>query len=99
MQLEKLEERHIKQMFKCILALWDMDECYRFFEDLCTVNEVKSLAQRLEVSRMLRDKATYHKIEEATGASTATISRVKRCLEYGEGGYAEILQRIDDENL
>jgi TrpR-related protein YerC/YecD len=98
MQLEKLEERHIKQLFRCILALQDNDECYRFFEDLCTVNEVKSLAQRLEVARMLRGKATYHKIEEATGASTATISRVKRCLEYGEGGYSELLQRISEEN-
>jgi len=95
-QLEKLEERHIKQLFHCILALQDMDECYRFFEDLCTVNEVKSLAQRLEVARMLREKATYHKIEESTGASTATISRVKRCLEYGEGGYAEMLQRVEN---
>ncbi len=94
MQLEKLEEKHIKQLFRCILSLEDIDECYRFFEDLCTVNEVKSMAQRLEVARMLRGKATYNQIEEATGASTATISRVKRCLEYGEGGYLEILQRI-----
>ncbi len=94
MQLEKLEEKHIKQLFQCILSLKDIDECYRFFEDLCTVNEVKSLAQRLEVARMLSEKSTYQRIEEATGASTATISRVKRCLEYGEGGYKEILQRI-----
>lgn len=98
MQLEKLEEKQIKLLFKCILALQDMDECYRFFEDLCTVNEVKSLGQRLEVARMLREKATYHKIEEATGASTATISRVKRCLEYGEGGYTELLQRVSKED-
>lgn len=98
MQLEKLDERHIKQLFKAVLALQDVDECYRFFEDLCTVNEVKSLAQRLEVARMLQEGYTYHKIEEATGASTATISRVKRCLEYGEGGYGEILQRLAKEN-
>lgn len=97
MQLEKLEEKHIKQLFQCILSLRDVDECYRFFEDLCTVNEVKALAQRLEVARLLREKATYNKIEEATGASTATISRVKRCLEYGEGGYTEILQRVTGE--
>ncbi|HCX78462.1 MAG: YerC/YecD family TrpR-related protein [Eubacteriales bacterium] len=97
MQLEKLEEKHIKQLFQCILSLKDIDECYRFFEDLCTVNEVKSLAQRLEVARMLSEKSTYQRIEEATGASTATISRVKRCLEYGEGGYKEILQRIYKE--
>ena len=97
MQLERLEEKHIKQLFQCILSLKDIDECYRFFEDLCTVNEVKSLAQRLEVARMLSEKSTYQRIEEATGASTATISRVKRCLEYGEGGYKEILQRIYKE--
>ena len=81
-------------LFDAILSLKTRDECYEFFEDLCTVNEVKALAQRLEVARLLREKTTYHKIEEATGASTATISRVKRCLEYGEGGYVEILQRI-----
>lgn len=98
MQLDKLDERHTRQLFKAVLALNDVDECYRFFEDLCTVNEVKSLAQRLEVARMLKEGYTYHKIEDATGASTATISRVKRCLEYGEGGYGEILQRLDKEN-
>lgn len=97
MQLEKLEEKHIKQLFRAVMALENMDECYRFFEDLCTVNEVKSLAQRLEVARMLKDGFTYHKIEEATGASTATISRVKRCLEYGEGGYAALLDRIEKQ--
>ncbi|HBI57148.1 MAG TPA: hypothetical protein DDY38_10010, partial [Firmicutes bacterium] len=63
MQLEKLEEKHIKQLFQCILSLKDIDECYRFFEDLCTVNEVKSLAQRLEVARMLSEKSTYQRIE------------------------------------
>ena len=94
MQLAKLEERHIKQLFECILVLEDVSDCYRFFEDLCTVNEVKALAQRLEVARLLSKKNTYSKIEEATGASTATISRVKRCLEYGEGGYMDILQRV-----
>lgn len=97
MQLEKLEEKHIKQLFRAMMALENMDECYRFFEDLCTVNEVKSLAQRLEVARMLKEGFTYHKIEGATGASTATISRVKRCLEYGEGGYAVLLDRIEKQ--
>ncbi|QNO15277.1 hypothetical protein HYG86_11140 [Alkalicella caledoniensis] len=97
MHLEKLGKEHINQMFEGILKLQDVDECYRFFEDLCTVNEVKSLAQRLEVARMLKNGHTYHKIEEATGASTATISRVKRCLEYGEGGYNIILARLEKE--
>ncbi len=98
MQLEKLEEKHIKQLFRCILSLEDIDECYRFFEDLCTVNEVKSMAQRLEVARMLRGKATYNQIEEATGASTATISRVNRSLNYGVDGYTKIFGRLDKED-
>lgn len=97
MHLEKLGKDHINQLFEGILKLQDLDECYKFFEDLCTVNEVKSLAQRLEVARMLKKGKTYHKIEEATGASTATISRVKRCLEYGEGGYNIILERVEKE--
>ncbi|SET13308.1 YerC/YecD family TrpR-related protein [Anaerobranca gottschalkii] len=98
MHLEKLGKEHINQLFEGILLLEDLDECYRFFEDLCTVNEVKSLAQRLEVARMLKNGMTYQKIEEATGASTATISRVKRCLEYGEGGYNTILERLEKKN-
>ncbi|SHK12804.1 Trp operon repressor family [Anaerobranca californiensis DSM 14826] len=98
MHLEKLGKEHINQLFEGILLLEDLDECYRFFEDLCTVNEVKSLAQRLEVARMLKSGMTYQKIEEATGASTATISRVKRCLEYGEGGYNTILERLEKKD-
>lgn len=97
MHLEKLGKNHINQLFEGILKLQDLDECYKFFEDLCTVNEVRSLAQRLEVARMQKNGKTYHKIEEATGASTATISRVKRCLEYGEGGYNIILERLGKE--
>ena len=76
-----------------------MDECYRFFDDLCTVNEIQSLAQRLEVARMLRDGNTYNKIETETGASTATISRVKRCLNYGNDAYEMALERIREEDI
>jgi len=94
MALERLNESEVRELFRAILALQNEDECYRFFEDLCTVGEVESLAQRFAVARMLREGATYHAIEEATGASTATISRVKRCLNYGADGYRIILDRL-----
>ncbi|SEM92558.1 TrpR-related protein YerC/YecD [Mesobacillus persicus] len=100
MQIEKLRGKELDQLFKAVLSLKDMDECYRFFDDLCTVNEIQSLAQRLEVARMLREKNTYHKIETQTGASTATISRVKRCLNYGNDAYEMALERVknNEEN-
>ena len=73
-------------LFQAILSLQDMDECYTFFEDVCTINEIQSLAQRFEVARLLREKKTYLEIAERTGASTATISRVNRSLNYGNDG-------------
>lgn len=94
MQIEKLRGKELDQLFKAILSLKDMEECYRFFDDLCTINEIQALSQRLEVARMLRDGSTYQKIESATGASTATISRVKRCLNYGNDTYEMVLNRI-----
>lgn len=94
MQLDKLRDRSLDQLFGAILSLETVDECYRFFDDLCTISEIKSLAQRLEVARMLTEGQTYHKIESETGASTATISRVKRCLHYGSDGYFLVLDRL-----
>ena len=76
MQINKLRGKALDQLFQAVLSLKDLEECYRFFDDLCTINEIQSLAQRLEVARMLREGKTYHKIETDTGASTATISRV-----------------------
>ncbi|NLK50956.1 MAG: hypothetical protein GX295_00700 [Syntrophomonadaceae bacterium] len=89
----KLRDPLIDRLFEDILLLESKEECYRFFADLCTVGEIKALAQRLEVARMLYDNKTYAAIGERTGASTATISRVKRFLEYGAGGYSLILTR------
>jgi TrpR-related protein YerC/YecD len=97
MQIDKVKGKELDQLFKAILSLQDMDECYRFFDDLATINEVQSLAQRLEVARMLEEGKTYHKIEAETGASTATISRVKRCLNYGNDAYQMVLERVKDE--
>ena len=94
MQIDKLRGKELDQLFQSILSLKNLEECYRFFDDLCTVNEIQSLAQRLEVARMLGDGFTYHKIETETGASTATISRVKRCLNYGNDAYQMALQRV-----
>ncbi|KAB2331185.1 hypothetical protein F7731_19120 [Cytobacillus depressus] len=94
MQIDKLRGKALDQLFKSVLSLKDLEECYRFFDDLCTVNEIQSLSQRLEVARMLREGKTYHKIESETGASTATISRVKRCLNYGNDAYEMALERI-----
>jgi TrpR-related protein YerC/YecD len=90
----KFQDSSMDQLFKAILALENIEECYRFFEDVCTINEIKSLAQRLEVAKMLKEKRTYNEIAEKTHASTATISRVNRSLTYGADGYNIILDRI-----
>lgn len=92
---DKLRDPQVDDLFRAILALEDIDECYRFFDDLCTTAEIKAMAQRLAVARLLRRGVTYTAIAEATGASTATISRVKRFLNYGADGYKLILDRLE----
>lgn len=91
---KKIKNESVDALFQAILALENKEECYAFFEDLCTVNELLSLSQRYEVARMLRDKKTYLEIAEKTGASTATISRVNRSLNYGSDGYELVFNRI-----
>ena len=91
----KLKDPLTDQLFKAIRLLENEEECYQFFEDICTIGEIKALAQRLEVARMLKEGRIYDDIVAKTGASTATISRVKRCLHYGADGYAIILDRLD----
>lgn len=90
----KLRDDMTDGLFEAVLKLETMEECYAFFEDICTINEMKSLAQRLEVAKLLEQKVTYTDIQQRTGASTATISRVNRCLSYGSDGYKLILERI-----
>ena len=90
----KLKDDMTDSLFEAILKLETVEECYAFFEDICTINELKALAQRLEVAKMLEQKRTYVEIQQLTGASTATISRVNRCLSYGTDGYKMILERI-----
>ena len=95
----KIKSKELDLFFKGILELKDIDECYKFFEDVATINEVKALAQRLHVAELLKDKKTYSEIAEITGASTATISRVNRCLNYGSDGYKMVLERLKDEKI
>jgi len=89
--------KQIDQLFEAILSLKDRDECYQYFEDLFTIKELLTVAQRQEVARMLADGHSYQKTIAETGASSATISRVKRCLDYGAGGYALVLDRMEEE--
>lgn len=96
--LEKIKSPQTDQLFRAILELEDLDECYAFFDDLCTIGEVQSLSQRLDVAVMLKKKHTYDKIQKGTGASTATISRIRRCVDYGSGGYNTILDRLEEKN-
>lgn len=90
----KIKNEQTDKFFEAVLTLENAEECYRFFEDICTIKEVESIAQRLEVAKHLRTKKTYTEIEKATGASTATISRVNRALKYGAGGYDLVLKKL-----
>ena len=94
--MKNLASPSVDFLFDAILSLNTREECYTFFEDICTVNEILSLSQRFEVAAMLRQKKTYLEIAEKTGASTATISRVNRSLIYGEGGYEVVFDRIQE---
>ncbi|MCI5885831.1 MAG: YerC/YecD family TrpR-related protein [Clostridiales bacterium] len=94
----KLKRADIDELFKAVLALENEEECYRFFEDICTINEIHAIAQRLQVAKYLSQKKTYGEIEELTKASTATISRINKCLVYGADGYSMILDRIKEDD-
>ena len=94
---KKLRTEAVDHLVDAILCLKDREECYTFFEDVCTVNELLSLSQRFEVAKMLRDQRTYLDIAEKTGASTATISRVNRSLNYGNDGYDMVFNRLEEE--
>ncbi len=95
----KLEDEQVDGLFVAMQQLETREDFYRFFEDLSTVSEIKALAQRMEVAKMLDQERTYTEIANKTGASTATISRVKRCLNYGADGYRLVLERLKAKNL
>ena len=85
-----------RELFRAILSLSSEEECAAFFEDLCTIKEIQDLAQRYAVATMLRSGKNYQEVSKATGASTATICRVNKCLNYGSGGYRTVLDRVED---
>ena len=93
----RFKREDIDKLFQAILTLEDEEDCYRLFEDICTINEIHAIAQRLEVAKLLNEKKTYSEIEEMTGASTATISRINKCLVYGADGYKRVLLRLESK--
>lgn len=96
------DKNHLKNpatnaLFEAILSLNDMDECYSFFEDLCTMKELADMAQRLEAAKMLLEGKTYEQIVKSVEISTATISRINRCIQYGNGGYEQVIKRVQNK--
>lgn len=94
---KKIKSEFTDRLFQCILSMETIEESYQLFEDLCTINEIQAMAQRMEVASMLDAKCTYVEIAERTGASTATISRVNRCLHYGADGYKLAIDRLKEQ--
>lgn len=92
----KIQNEEVDQLFEAILTLKTKEECYRFFDDLCTINEIEAFGQRLVVAKMLHQKDTYQEIEKATGISAATISKISKSYLYGPGGYKLIIERTED---
>ena len=90
----RLQSEQADLLARAFLALESMEDCYRLFEDLVTIREVQDLSSRMEIAMMLRDKITYNEIVEKTGASTATIGRVNRALNYGAGGYERVIEKL-----
>ena len=94
---KNIRRTEVDHLFEAILTLKDKEECYTFFEDVCTINELLSISQRYEVAKLLREGQTYLDISNAKGASTATISRVNRSLNYGNDGYDLVLERVNEQ--
>lgn len=93
----KLKSEDMDFLFRAMMTLKTEEDYYRFFEDICTINEIKSISQRLQVAKMLRERKTYIDIADTTGASTATISRVNRSLLYGNNGYNIVFERMIEQ--
>lgn len=93
----KMKSEETDHLFQAVLSLRDVEECYRFFDDLCTIGEIRAMSQRLEVAKMLREGKTFSQISAATGVSSATITRVNKCLAYGSNGYKTVLERCEKE--
>lgn len=94
--MKSIRDENTDLLMRAILKLESVDECYNFFEDLCTISEIKSMCQRMSVAKMLNEKCVYTDIAAKTGASTATISRVNKCLNYGSDGYSLVLEKLSE---
>ena len=93
----KIRTEAVDYLFDAIMELKSKEECYIFFEDICTINEIHAISQRLQVAKLLRAKKTYNEIEQITKASTATISRINKCIVYGADGYKRVLDRLEEK--
>lgn len=93
--MASIRSKEMDELFKAILLLEDVEECYKFFSDICTIKEVLDISQRLQVAKTLKENKSYQEISKEIGASTATISRVNKCLMYGSGGYELILDKLE----
>lgn len=93
----KLQSEELDHLFEAILSLENKEDCYRFFEDICTINEIKALAQRWQVAVLLSEGKTYTEVKEITDASPATISRINKCLLYGADGYTSVIERLKNK--
>ena len=96
--MEKLHTKDVDELFEAILSLESIEECYKFFEDACTIKEILDIAQRLKAAKMLKSGKNYLEVCAETGMSSATISRVSRCLEYGDGGYDLVIERTGESD-
>ena len=96
--MRKYQKENIDTLFEAILSLENIEECYSFFEDACTIQELESIAQRFEVARHLSAGKSYAEVNKLTGASTATICRVGKCVNYGTGGYKTAIDRLDKKD-
>ena len=99
--MAKIEKKYLENLYKAIVSLQTEDECAAFFDDICTIQELEALSQRFEVAKLLYEGKNYVDINKLTGASTATICRVSKCLSYGDGGYKTVIQKLEkagDEN-
>lgn len=97
--MEMKDQKNLNRLFQAVLALKDVNECYEFFEDACTIKELQEIAQRFEVAEQLWQGKSYNEVNRQTGASTATICRVKKCLTYGNSGYKLILDRLAEQEV
>ena len=96
--MNKKKSQAITKLFEAVLSLNNIDECYSFFEDACTIQELNAIAQRFEVATLISQGKSYSEVNKITGASTTTICRVGKCINYGEGGYRTVIERLNKEN-